>query len=156
MKASAVEVIEMEDYCDKCKGRTPIINVDDVMTRLSESGLFKVTAKDTVSEAIKVMKYGKKHRLAVYDEGRPRKILNVFDLVDLIGKEDDTIGAIFSSLPDIYFARTGDDFMDMINELDVSQTMTLVTDKRGEIAGIITPTDIQRYVKRNRENETEY
>lgn len=143
----------MEDYCDKCKGKAPGIKVDDVMTRLSESGLFKVTAKDTVSEALKVMKYGKKHRLAVYDEGRPRKILNVFDLG---GNGDDTIGAIFSGLPDIYFARTGDDFMDMINELDVSQTMTLVTDKRGEIAGIITPTDIQRYVKRNRENETEY
>lgn len=121
-----------------------MIKVEDVMTPIVPKSLISVKEDDKVRDVLKKFAESGKTRLIVQRGDMPDKILRITDITKV--KPNMTIKKIIPNLESVNRVVIGDDIQKLISA-KASQPVTIVFDTSNKPTGIITPSDVLRYLK---------
>lgn len=121
------------------------MKIKEIMTRIDKpENIISIDSNDKVGDALKKFQDSGKSRLIVQQDNVPYKILRMTDVVK--NKANVRIEEIIKTLDPINRVSVDDDIQKVISAQDC-QPVTIVFDTMNKPVGIITPSDILRYVK---------
>lgn len=131
------------------------MRIKEVMTRIDKpESIVSVDVNDKMNDALKKFRTSGKSRIVVEQNNIPIKILRLSDMVRF--KPNIKINKIIQNLDSINRVSSDDDIQKVISAQDC-QPITIVFDKtNNNPIGIITPSDIVRYVKEQKDTEKTY
>jgi predicted transcriptional regulator len=105
-----------------------------------------VPTSTNVNDARELLKNSGKTTIFVEDPSSSSKLQKILKLSDVIGKKkSDTIQSFVTTLEDVNSVDEDEEIRPMLNSL-ASRPITLVKDKNQTPVGVISSTDIERYL----------
>ena len=121
------------------------IKVGDIMKQINTPDeIISVDINDNIKQAVEKIIQKEVHRIIVKRNNNPEKILRVTDID--VKHLNEPIKQIFDKLDRVNIISIDDDIEKIISTQD-SQPVSIVYDKLKPV-GIITPSDISRYIKK--------
>jgi predicted transcriptional regulator len=113
---------------------------------MNETSLISIEKNTTVEEAIKLLKDSGKATIFVKEDPSVKEPQKILTLSDVIGKNKRAkIDSFINSLEGVNSVDEDDDINPVLNKL-ASHPITLVKNKKQEPVGVISSTDIERYL----------
>jgi predicted transcriptional regulator len=120
--------------------------INKIKELMNETPLISIEKNTTVEEAIKLLKDSGKATIFVKEDPSIKEPQKILTLSDVIGKNKRAkIDSFINSLEGVSSVDEDDDIHPVLNKL-ASHPITLVKNKKQEPVGVISSTDIERYL----------